>query len=45
MKQAARPPKQQSFAAFEFAQKKRTTRRETFLSEMEQVVPGAALKS
>ena len=45
MKQVARPPKQQSFAAFEFAQKKRTTRREKFLAEMERVVPWDRLES
>ena len=44
MKQAARPPKRQSFAAFEFAQKKRTTRRDKLLAEMEQVVPWARLE-
>ena len=44
MKQAPSPAKQQSFAAFEFAQKKRVTRREKFLAEMEQVVPWARLE-
>ncbi len=34
---------QLSFASYEYAQKKRTTRREKFLAEMEQVVPWARL--
>jgi len=37
-------PKQLSFASYEFAQKKRVTRREKFLAEMEQVVPWARLE-
>ena len=37
--------KQMSFAAYEFAQKKRVTRREKFLAEMEQVVPWARLQA
>jgi IS5 family transposase len=32
--------KQTSFSSAEFAAKKRITRREQFLAEMEQVVPG-----
>lgn len=42
-----RPPAsgQLSFAAYEFAQKKRTTRREKFLAEMERVVPWARLQA
>ena len=42
-----RPPtaKQLSFASYEFAQKKRVTRREKFLAEMEQVVPWARLEA
>lgn len=43
MKHRPQPPKQLSFASFEFAQKKRVTRREKFLAEMEQVVPWARL--
>jgi IS5 family transposase len=43
MKPNPKPPQQQSFASYEFAQKKRVTRREKFLSEMEQVVPWADL--
>ncbi len=37
--------KQISFASHEFAQKKRVTRREKFLAEMEQVVPWASLEA
>jgi hypothetical protein len=37
--------KQTSFSSAEFAAKKRTTRRERFLAEMEQVVPWAALEA
>jgi len=44
MKHPPRPPKQLSFASYEFAQKKRVTRREKFLAEMEQVVPWARLE-
>jgi len=36
---------QQTFSDFEFAAKKKTTRRETFLAEMDQVVPWASLTS
>lgn len=43
MKQPLRQSKQLSFASYEFAQKKRVTRREKFLGEMEQVVPWAKL--
>jgi transposase, IS5 family len=43
MTHRAPPPKQLSFASYEFAQKKRVTRREKFLAEMEQVVPWARL--
>ena len=32
-----------SFAAAEYSEKKKTTRREKFLSEMEQIVPWARL--
>lgn len=39
MKHRPQPPKQLSFASYEFAQKRRVTRREKFLAEMEQVVP------
>jgi hypothetical protein len=39
MKQHPKSPKQLSFASYESAQKKRVTRREKFLAEMEQVVP------
>src|SRR5882762_6418126 len=35
--------KQMSFASLAFANKKKTTRREQFLAEMEQVVPWARL--
>ena len=45
MKQTTKPPKQLSFASYEYAQKKRVTRREKFLSEMEQVVPWARLEA
>lgn len=37
--------RQQSFASYEYAMKKRVTRREKFLSEMEQVVPWARLQA
>ena len=39
------PPKQLSFAAYEFSRKKRVTRREKFLAEMERVVPWARLEA
>jgi IS5 family transposase len=45
MKHHPRPPQQRSFASLEFSQKKRVTRREKFLSEMEQVVPWARLEA
>jgi IS5 family transposase len=45
MKHPSRPPKQLSFASYEFAQKKRVTRREKFLAEMEQVVPWSRLEA
>jgi len=45
MKHHPRSTKQLSFASHEFAQKKRVTRREKFLAEMEQVVPWARLES
>jgi transposase, IS5 family len=45
MEQRPKPPKQLSFASCEFAQKKRVTRREKFLAEMEQVVPWARLEA
>jgi len=44
MKHRQKPPKQLSFASYEFAQKKRVTRREKFLAEMEQVVPWERLE-
>ena len=37
--------KQLSFASYEFSQKRRVTRREKFLGEMEQVVPWARLQA
>ena len=37
--------KQVSFASYEFARKKRVTRRERFLAEMEQVVPWSRLQA
>ena len=39
----ARMPHQSSFAELEYASKKRRTRREVFLAEMEKVVPWAEL--
>ena len=45
MKTKPSPSKQQSFASFEFEQKKRVTRREKFLGEMERVVPWTRLES
>lgn len=45
MKHLPRPPKQLSFASYEFAQKRRVTRREKFLSEMERVVPWGSLEA
>ncbi|WP_043458508.1 IS5/IS1182 family transposase, partial [Azohydromonas australica] len=45
MTQPSKPPKQLSFASYEYAQKKRVTRREKFLAEMEQVVPWARLEA
>ena len=45
MKHRPPSPKQLSFASYEFAQKKRVTRREKFLAEMEQVVPWTRLES
>lgn len=45
MKQHPKSPKQLSFASYEFAQKKRVTRREKFLAEMEQVVPWTRLEA
>jgi len=45
MKHRPPPPKQLSFASYEFAQKKRVTRREKFLAEMERVVPWARLQA
>jgi IS5 family transposase len=45
MKHRPQTPKQLSFASYEFAQKKRVTRREKFLAEMEQVVPWARLEA
>jgi transposase, IS5 family len=45
MKQAPKRPQQLSFASLEFAQKKRVTRREKFLAEMEQVVPWSRLEA
>ena len=44
MKQRPQVPKQLSFASYEFAQKKRVTRREKFLCEMDQVVPWSRLE-
>lgn len=45
MNRHQRTAHQQSFASYEFAQKKRVTRREKFLGEMEQVVPWARLEA
>ena len=45
MNHAPKRPKQLSFASYEFAQKKRVTRREKFLAEMEQVVPWVPLEA
>ncbi|WP_137890330.1 IS5 family transposase [Ramlibacter sp. 2FC] len=45
MKHRPPPSQQLSFASYEFAQKKRVTRREKFLAEMEQVVPWARLEA
>ena len=45
MKNRLHRPQQLSFASYEFAQKKRVTRREKFLAEMEQVVPWARLEA
>lgn len=45
MKPPPKLPKQVSFASYEFAQKKRVTRREKFLAEMERVVPWARLQA
>ena len=45
MKHCPPPPKQLSFASYEFAQKKRVTRREKFLGEMERVVPWTRLEA
>lgn len=45
MKHHPHRPLQLSFASHEFAQKKRVTRREKFLGEMEQVVPWARLEA
>lgn len=45
MKPSSKPPKRLSFASCEFAQKKRVTRREKFLTEMEQVVPWGRLEA
>lgn len=44
MKQTPKMPQQLSFASHEFAQKKKVTRRERFLAEMEQVVPWSRLE-
>src|SRR5207344_1266548 len=45
MKHRQKPARQLSFASYEFAQKKRVTRREKFLAEMAQVVPWTRLES
>jgi IS5 family transposase len=45
MKHRPPPTKQMSFASYEFAQKRRVTRREKFLAEMEQVVPWPRLEA
>ena len=45
MKNRPQSPQQLSFASYEFAQKKRVTRREKFLREMEQVVPWTRLQA
>jgi IS5 family transposase len=45
MKNRTEPTQQLSFASYEFALKKRVTRREKFLGEMEQVVPWARLEA
>ena len=37
--------KQQSFSSFEQSQKKKRTKREVFLAEMEEVVPWARLEA
>lgn len=44
MKEPRQSSKQMSFASYEYAQKKRVTRREKFLGEMDQVVPWARLQ-
>jgi transposase, IS5 family len=45
MPKRTQPPKQLSFAAYEFSRKKRVTRRERFLAEMERVVPWERLEA
>ena len=45
MPKRTQPPKQLSFAAYEFSRKKRVTRRERFLGEMERVVPWDRLEA
>ena len=45
MKQSTKPPQQLSFASYEYGQKKRVTRREKFLGEMERVVPWVRLEA
>lgn len=45
MKKRPPPTQQLSFASYEYAQKKRVTRREKFLGEMEQVVPWERLQA
>ena len=45
MKNRLKQPQQMSFAAYEYAQKKRVTSREKFLVEMEQVVLWAKLEA
>jgi IS5 family transposase len=45
MTKRSAPPKQLSFASYEFSRKKRVTRRERFLGEMEAVVPWVRLEA
>jgi transposase, IS5 family len=45
MKQTTKRPRQVSFGSYEYAQKKRVTRREKFLGEMDRIVPFAELEA
>jgi hypothetical protein len=45
MTKRSAPPKQLSFASYEFSRKKRVTRRERFLGELEAVVPWVRLEA